>query len=392
MKENIEFKNLREMYEEMPPDKRPQDILIDGKSIFEQPKTPAQIETIKTAYRLVGEHIKNLGIENKPFDKKRIAFLPQKLVMTEGQYHDGDFFAVNESSEANLGTIIHELIHAQSAEWRNYEEEEVEKFLKENNKSVKSGFHRHSNFKTINEGITEKIAREIVNNNPNEYDKLKPLFEGRMEQAIVERERKFKEEILPARMKQREEEITEANNRFEELKKELTKEITEIDQEILQAKTEREKELLIKIKENYQRRLNEDPHKIIKISDKILDPIKTAHGIHALKIQGIKDDYNFTPQGMTSYDFNVEIVNNLIKGIAKHNLKIDKDLNTNEEQEKVWKDLQKAYFAGNTMYLRKIDETFGQGFLRQLDKLHQLLPQKEQDDFLAEIKNKVETI
>ena len=95
---------------------------------------------------------------------------------------------------------------------------------------------------------------------------------------------------------------------------------------------------------------------------------------------------------MTSYDFNVEIVDNIVEGIAKNNLKINEMLNLDEEKEKVWKDLQKAYFAGNTMYLRKIDETFGSGFLRHLDKLHQLLPEKEQEDFLKEIKNKVESI
>ena len=68
MKENLEFKNTREMYENMPPDKRPNDILIEGKSIFEQPKTPAQIEVIKTAFRLVTNRLKKLRIENKPFD------------------------------------------------------------------------------------------------------------------------------------------------------------------------------------------------------------------------------------------------------------------------------------------------------------------------------------
>jgi len=389
MKENLEFKNLREMYEEMPPDKRPEDILIDGKSIFEQPKTPAQIEIIKTSYRLVEDHLKKLNVENKPFDQKRIVFLPQKLVMNDGEYHDGDFFAVDESSEANLGTIVHELIHAQSAEWRNYDEEEVEKFLKENNKSVKSGFHRHSNFKTINEGITEKIAREIVNNNPDEYDKLKPLFEGRMEQALAERERKFRDEILPNKIKQREQEIAEDKERFEKLKQELTKEITEIDQEIFEAKTEREKELLTKIKENYERRLKEDPLEI----GKIFDPVEHAHKVQELKIQGIEDDYNFTPHGMTSYDFNIEIINSLVEGIAKYNLRTsNNESELDNEKEKVWQDLQKAYFAGNTMYLRKIDETFGKGFLRHIDKLHQLLHEKEQGIFLEEIKSKVESI
>lgn len=388
MKENVGFNNLKKLYEKIPSDKRPSDILIEGKSIFELHKTPAQIEIIKVSSRLIDNYMKNLNIENKPFDTKRIAFLPQRFTMTAGEYHDGDFILIGESSEANFGTIIHELIHAQSAEWRSYEETEVEKYLEENNKPVKSGFHRHSNFKILNEGITEKITREIIKNNPNEYEKIKPLFEGRMEEVTLGLEKKFKEEILPMKIKERDEGTIEQEKRIEALKVVSSKNLTEINQEILMTKNDREKEMLIKIRKMNEENLEKDIKYILEIG-RIFDGVKYAEDIHAIKIQEIKNNYNFLPEGMTSYNFNVEIISLLVEGIVKFNLKANENLKLNEEGEKVWEELQKAFFQGNTMYLRKIDEVFGQGYLRRIDKLGLLLQDKEENEFLEEIKNTV---
>ena len=77
---------------------------------------------------------------------------------------------------------------------------------------------------------------------------------------------------------------------------------------------------------------------------------------------------------------------------AKKNKRNNESLKLDSGKEKVWEDLQKAYFTGNTMYLREVDEAFGKGFLRQLDQLHQLLSEKEQKDFIKEMKNKIGSI
>jgi len=392
MKENYEFKNLGEMQAEMPGNKRPEDILIDRKSIFEYPKTPAQKEIIKTASRLVREHLEKLNIEQlKPFDGKRIVFLPQKSSMIAGEYHDGDFFTINETTEANLGTIVHELIHAESSEWRNYAEEEFEKFLEEKKQPAKSGFHRSATLKNINEGITEKITREIINDNLDEYAKLKPLFEGRMEQALAEQERKFQDEVLPQKIKEEEERVKEGEKSLEEFKMTRAKNIAELDQKILESKSEREKQFFIKMKKDEENYLEQDIKNTHQNAE-IFDLAKHVYEKNDLKLQGIKEDYNFNPESMTSYDFNVEIINNLVEGIAKYNFKNDSSLNTEQEKEKVWKDLQEAYFHGRTVFLRKIDKIFGSGFLRKIDNIRQLISEKEKNDFINELKQRVASI
>ena len=74
MENKFEFNSARE-FRSQNFKERPQDVLIDGKSIFEKEKTPAQQEAVKTAFRLLDEHIKELGVEiKKPFDQKRVIF------------------------------------------------------------------------------------------------------------------------------------------------------------------------------------------------------------------------------------------------------------------------------------------------------------------------------
>jgi hypothetical protein len=218
---------------------RPQDVIIDNKSIFEREKTPAQQEVVKTAFRLLDEHVKELGVKIKePFDQNRVIFGYGRKI-EEGMYHEGDFVFMNPDAEGNLETMIHEFTHAYSSEWRNYEEAELEKYLNEQQKrrhKVKSGFHvvysrseksdmfkmeneelPQINFWALNEGITEKIAREIIGKNTKELDRLKPLFDGVLERKLVEKEKEFNEVELP----EVEAEIEEKRKKYEVEIKEL---------------------------------------------------------------------------------------------------------------------------------------------------------------------------
>ncbi len=390
MKENLEFKNLGDMYENLPNNKRPKDILVEGKSIFETPKSPAQMEVINTATRIIKEHLDKLGINQIPFDEKRIAFLRQQYFMHSGQYHDADFFSVDESSEANLGTIVHELIHAQSAEWRNYDESKVEEFLNKTPGGVKSGFQRNwhhklgsINFHNLNEGIT----REMMANNPDELKRLKPMFEGRMEEVIAKREKYFQEEILPAKRKEIEADIKKYTEHIEKIKNESEQRIVEIDRDLERATSEREREGLQKLRTMEKEFTESNIQTWLKeIEDKKVKTIAWAEEINALKIQGIKDDYSFSNERMSSYDFNVEIVDELVEGLAKISIKKNPSLNIEEEKKKIWVDLQKAYLLGQTVYLRKVEEDFGEGFLRKIESINVFSPDDEQKEFLKEIR------
>lgn len=271
MKESIDFKNLKDIHKI---NRRPKDILVDGKSIFEYPKTPTQIELIKKATQLVSHHLKKLGIEHTSFDEKRIVFLPQS-----SGYSGADYIVIDKLLGVNLITIVHELIHAQSAEWRNCDEDNLESFLEKNkNKALlsKSGFAHHTmfgdngNFDFINESITEKITYEIIRNDLNPKENI---------------------------------------------------------------------------------------------------------------------------TGIDFFHFEIELINILIEGIAKHNLKTANNPNANEERGRVWEDMQKAYFKNKTFYLRKIEKVFGKGFLRKIDNLNQFFYRgEEQVAFLKEIKNIVDNM
>ncbi|MFA6274237.1 MAG: hypothetical protein WC662_03685 [Candidatus Paceibacterota bacterium] len=392
MKENLEFENLKQMYEGIPSNKRPKDIFIEGKSIFEQSKTPAQVEIIKTSCRLVYEYLKKINIKNKPFDQNRIAFLPQKFFTTNAEYHNADFCVLEESAEANLSSNIHELTHAQAAEWRNYEEKELEKYLEENDKVAKSGFHRHNNFKTINEGITEKITRQIIQENPKEYERLRPMFDGRMEEAIAKQEKIFNEEILPKVILGIKNDVEKEKNSFEIYKQKYIENMAKIDKLIIDAENEDERDFynMVRKEEEISLKLVTDRHQeMIKM---IEEREKIEREKNFIRIENIKFNYTSKPGDGTVYDFNVAIIDNLVDGIAKYNVKNNCNLDLSQEKEQVWEELQRAYFQGNTMYLRKIDEVFGRGFLRRIDEVHVWPYREEEEKFLKELKSKVDNI
>ena len=273
-------------------------------TIIEQPKTPAQIEIIRTAVRLVNDYLKKLGVENLPFDERRIVYTkqsnkPKKVghrLIEAGYSRNKDLIEIPELAEAHLALLVHEILHAKSAEWRNYPEDSVINLLEERpikkkggsvvNKSlgVKTGFVRDS-FKNINEGVTEKITREIMEANTTEIDRLQPFFEGKASPVL-----------------------------------------------------------------------------------------RTA-----------------------LYDPNIELIDIITEGIAKHNFKKNSSIDIEQEKSNTWKELQKAYFGGHTMYLRKIDEVFGKGTLRRIEEF----PYLEIDDtkitlaatlYFDEMRNKINNI
>jgi hypothetical protein len=58
-----------------------------------------------------------------------------------------------------------------------------------------------------------------------------------------------------------------------------------------------------------------------------------------------------------NYRLDLQVVNNIIKGVAKH---------TRTSQNRVWYNLKRGLFTGNLTYLKAIDHTFGPGSLRVL--------------------------
>ena len=412
MKNNFEFNSGRE-FRSHNFKERPQDVVIDNKSIFEKEKTPAQKEVLKTAFRLLDEHMKELGIEiSRPFDQKRVIFGFGRKI-EEGMYHEGDFVFMNPDSEGNLETIIHELTHAYSSEWRNYDETELENHLKEQERRsrVKSGFHvaysrsaetdiwkmeNHElpqiNFWALNEGITEKIAREIIGKNPKELENLKPLFDGVLERKLEEKEKEFNNITIPElkaeieeKRKKYEEELTQLGLKLEAVGKEFDHKIaTEVDS--------KRKKLLEYRKETEVVLVNVDIKYIQDTIDGFPKEIESAQKSYEAELTDLKRNYSFSSLEQGGYDFEVSIVDKISKGLGKMYSKENQRNDISEQENQAWQDLQKAYFAGKTVFLRKVEKAFGGGFLRSLEKVSPLMSSEEKERFLADIQESIDKI
>ncbi|MBP7846200.1 MAG: hypothetical protein KA007_02055 [Candidatus Pacebacteria bacterium] len=411
MENKFEFNNAREFRSENFKE-RPQDVLIDGKSIFEREKTPAQQEVVKTAFRLLDEHIKELGIEIKiPFDQKRVIFGYGRKI-EEGMYHEGDFVFMNPDSEGNLETMVHEFAHAYSSEWRNYDEAELENYLSEQQKrrhKVKSGFHvvysrsekadmfkmeneelPQINFWALNEGITEKIAREIIGKNTKELDRLKPLFDGVLDRKLKEKEKELNGITIP----EIEAEIEEKRKEYQaELKQlELKKETVVKDFEMkITNETDPEKKEELEFSKGTEIILADMNIKYKNDNlQKLPEKIEQAKKYYSYEINDLKRNYSFSSLEQGTYDFEVLTVDKIIKGLGKVYLKQNQSSNISVEENRAWQDLQKAYFAGKTVFLRKIEEAFGAGFLRSVEKISPLMSSEEREKFLTDIQETID--
>lgn len=416
MENKFEFNNARE-FRSQNFKERPQDVLIDGKSIFEKEKSPAQKEVIETGFRLLDEHLQELGVKvSRPFDQERVIFMPVRKI-EEGIYHEGDFIFMDSDAEGNLETIVHELAHAYSSEWRNYEEAELENYLKGQEKrvKVKSGFHvaykedkkvskmfseslgslttfeyLKINFWALNEGITEKIAREIVGKNVKELERIKPLFEGVLERKLVEKEKEFNDVTLPEikteiqeKQKKYEEEINQLEIKKQALEKDFDIKIANETDIEKKEELEFSKETEIILTNMDIKFKNED---IQKLPEKI----KMAKRMYEAELVDLKRNYSFSNLEQGAYDFEVLLVDKIVKGLAENYLKENSQSDISSEETRAWQDLQKAYFAGKTVFLRKIEKTFGNGFLRSVEKLSPLMVNEEKEKFLADIQESID--
>ncbi len=397
---NYEFKNLREFREEDFKEYA-NDIIIDGKSIFESKNTPEQDKVIETAIKLVDDHCRGLGIEKKSFDKKRVILQLPTVIrrIVNGEYSDADVVLLREDCEANLPLQVHELIHAYSSEWSNYEHAELEEWIKDIPRGVKSGFHTvwkqpvnekkqfpiQVNFMSINEGITEKIAIDIMQTNIKEYEKLKPLFKGRLEERLRDIKTKYDVELseLSALVNQLTEQLL-VQIKVLEIKKKMAN--LEFDNLI-----EKENNLEIKDELSFE--------KSIKISDidssieslklrlhYTTERISDFNAWYEAEIEELKTSYSFSLENRASYSFEKKIVDLLIEGLANSSEFSDQKITLEERKKLAWVELQKAYFSGKTVFLRKLEQVFGKGFLRELSEIGQLLTAGEREEQLSRIK------
>jgi len=102
--------------------------------------------------------------------------------------------------------------------------------------------------------------------------------------------------------------------------------------------------------------------------------------------------YSFTPE-RESYNDEIEILNLFLEGIAIVKSK-EEGLPIEDTKTAVWEEMQRAYLTGSIMYLRIIDNVFGEGTLRELNRLKFLAidDDKARENFLYKLKQRIETL
>ena len=284
---------------------RPESLSYENEGLLKKEYLEKNTEIINFGINAVKEYLDGLGINHKnDFNFDRISDRLETPSFVGGTYfHDIDMVTMNDRQEhIKPHALVHELLHANSSLYRQENYKKIEGYIRENKKSVKSGFHiahykngkeneaTSVNFTRLNEAVTEKIARDIVKIN-------KP--------GIVDLNKKEIENIL------------------------LEKQNFEL--------------------ENTQQPIASEEVSIFDIPYDI-DKLNELSG----EIES------------ESYQGEIDALDLIMEGIALSNVENFSDLEKYKSD--FWIDLQKAYFTGNTMFLRNIEKVYGEGSLRRIDE------------------------
>ncbi|OGG80724.1 hypothetical protein A3A39_00160 [Candidatus Kaiserbacteria bacterium RIFCSPLOWO2_01_FULL_54_13] len=373
------FKDLQahselEPEEESP--RRPADIEVAGTRLSEIEKSPVQKEAVGLATSYVEEYLRGLGIEGRSFDPHRITFV-NYIGNDRGSWNKKDDWIVLSAavSEANVHTIVHESLHAHSSEWQYKPEEEVEAFS--NIRPAKTGFStawlqretRDTNFLLLNEAITEKIAREITQKHKDEVEALPRKHMDRYEQHIQKAQEYINAGSKEDRKKFEEKKkqiLADAQKQIEERQREMKERLSEIE---VEAKSPQmvawEKETLEEYTNSMIKSEREFADVQIRMEESFLDTYKKI--AEGKTVENIKDAW-LKPSESSAYQDGIEILDLILDGVA-----LDRSAQTKQSYDEasadVWKELQSAYFNGQTMWLRKIESVFGKGALRAVGEL-----------------------
>jgi hypothetical protein len=343
------------------------DVETDEEKLSQIEKTPLQKEVVEHAINFIEDHMKSLGLEPRPYETKRIVFWPFHHE-TLGTWYKSDWIIIQETAEGNVGVVTHELLHAISSEWY-YRTPEFIETLPENRK-IKSGFHSNwagkselleldtikPNFHLLNEAITEKISQEIT------------LTHAEYANEVLEKSREKLDYHLNEIERKKQNAIKEALESVEETKKEIAqeeeKDILEKEQEMSKLISEGYPQEFIDnmrgMKQRSLERRRELWKKHVELRQDFVDfREKMYEGIKESTISIFEK-----PLQSSAYKEGIKILELVLEGLAK---KEGGDFK--ETKKKIWFDLQKAYFNGNVMWLRKIDQVFNEGTLKKIGLL-----------------------
>ncbi|MFA6000298.1 MAG: hypothetical protein WC783_04990 [Candidatus Paceibacterota bacterium] len=350
-------------------------------------KTPAQQEILTVALKLVQERMESLGVVFHPPDPKKFIFLDTFNIWREGEWTHDNYVLIRAESEGNLGTIVHEAFHFFSSEFYQHGDEAVEQARLNSRREVRSGFHGvfykdsgkdieegvRVNFRDLNEAITEKMAREVVEQNPDLQTRLRSLFTGRKEEclaklAIALKAKQSKDE------KDFESYFALLQKGHEERLKEMVDELrlSGMNEEDIKDFIDKDSESMKKFLNGVKTQFGLDPDFYQDLAQMMTESIEKAYAFEARH---------------NSYNDEVEILNVLLEGLAKVRAR-EENIPIEDARALCWKEMQTAYLTGTVMHLRKIDRVWGRGtlwYLNDQNSENKRAVMEELRDFLAHI-------
>lgn len=316
-----------------------------------------ELKTLATvAYDKIKEHANSLGVEinASPQDKVRIK--------NDGSNYIGRYSFESDNIEVksnSVKVIIHEELHFITAE-----DNRSEKKNMGDNRAAKTGFHsvwkshetegqNRDLLRSLNEAVTQKMTTEIFQKNKetiiSDAIKIDPEI-AQINDKLVEQEKALAladaQKDLPYKYKQQQENVF-----FQEdpMNKESFEELAAKEQRLIESKFQAE--------------------------------------IFNVRSKEILDD----PEG---YINEVRVLDAMLEKLAQSRAG-QENISLDVARKDEWRDMQKAYLKGETIYLRRVEKIIAPGILREFNEINPGNIKKDEEtteEYKKKINNLIERI
>lgn len=321
-------------------------------------KTPAQVKVFSTLDEIIKQELTALWVNFNDFPEENFYFKHTPSLHLNYEYAtDDDTIRVWIGSEGDFNTILHEMIHAYASEYRRISWNKARSLPRK----TKTWFHSVWNnwaihFRGLNEGITEKLARELFSKHLDDIkDKLVPLF---WPERIQEMQRYIHDRYEFALKEIKQQQLSEYRRKVKEQRKKYKLDVKE-EKENLRNSVGIVRDMLKPwfklLKPRYQR-VQEMTRNLLSPDSETSKAIQRMKlGEEELHLEQSRKWYTLYHLD-TAYDDFIEVIELILDCLS---------LSQSETiaqiwgvRDWLWKELKKAYFLGNTLYLRNWQRIF----------------------------------
>ena len=361
---------------------------------------------IRFAEGIVRDFLLDLGLYRDEIAPSTIIFSSQSRISQYRQ--ESNTIILGSSDEISLQVLIHELIHFFSASQQLFSGKALEEHTNLRHVHIeKSGFHsvwtshetgnRTSFLGALNEAITEQITSDIFScfreKMKHEIPTLQRMFEGK---KVVQLQRIEHEKEVAIALK-----LKEYKEYYIHAVKELISSwkkyqvwvdgVLECEQDVSLKNAlalERE-QALVALKSS----ITQYRHMLKTLSRSYSSVTKSQFKD---EMEAVHRSFTFAYNPEITYFEEITMLNYLLDGLAYHEMTHLPGKSFVDVRNVVKKDLYRAYFKGNSFFLRKIDKTFGNGMLRKINAIPTIRVSTEVqqcfEQVLEEIQNTVQAL